>query len=310
MKKTMAILTMITLVSLTAMAKKQAPIYKVDDSYKVQLGSTALYIAVDSKENIWGILRSGEVVGISPEGKEIKRFKPEMEGSPTTIAIDKKDNITVLSTKTEKKTFKYKGRSITRSVPVAAYYSIYDKAGKKIKDGEFKGVQSASAAHYAKDKLIIADVGQRSLIFYDLTAGKIKKKTNKGIRLCCGIFDFCVGPDDMIYVASLGAFKVQPFRPSGTTGHGFGQRGRTVNDFHGCCNPVSVAILPDKSIVTVEKDTTRVKVYDSKGKTAKLVEGIQELVKGCRHIPLAVDKKGNIYLASNKSTIIKCVKAH
>ena len=144
MRKQLAILLAATLAALPLMAKTQAPAYKVDDSYKVQLRSSALYMAVDSKGAIWALLRSGEVVRISPEGKELKRFKPEMEGVPTTLALDKKDNITVLSTKMEQKTFKIKGRTITRNVPVAAYYAIYDATGKKLKDGELKGVTSAS----------------------------------------------------------------------------------------------------------------------------------------------------------------------
>jgi hypothetical protein len=85
----------------------------------------------------------------------------------------------------------------------------------------------------------------------------------------------------------------------------FGQRGKDVSDFHGCCNPVSVAFLSNGAIVTVEKDPTRIKVYSQEG--AKQIEGIQELVSGCTYIPMIVDGNDNLYLASPKKGIIKCI---
>lgn len=84
----------------------------------------------------------------------------------------------------------------------------------------------------------------------------------------------------------------------------FGKRGKEVLDFHGCCNPVSVATLSSGAIVTVEKDPTRIKVYSNKG--AKQIDGIEELVKGCTYIPMIVDNKDNLYLASEEKGIVKC----
>ena len=84
----------------------------------------------------------------------------------------------------------------------------------------------------------------------------------------------------------------------------FGQRGNTIDDFHGCCNPVSVAFLSNGGIVTVEKDPTRIKIYSKEG--AKKVEGIDELVKGCAYIPMTVDRNDNVYLASKTDGIVKC----
>ena len=41
-------------------------------------------------------------------------------------------------------------------------------------------------------------------------------------------------------------------------------------------------------------------------KQAYAIKGIDELVKGCNHIPMIVDSKGNVYLASRLKGIIKC----
>jgi len=88
----------------------------------------------------------------------------------------------------------------------------------------------------------------------------------------------------------------------------FGQRGSKPDEFHGCCNPVNVGVLTDGSIITVEKSPTRVKIFDKEGKTSTKITGLTELVQGCSTIPIAVDSKGSIYLASEeKKCVVKCV---
>jgi hypothetical protein len=103
---------------------------------------------------------------------------------------------------------------------------------------------------------------------------------------------------------NLDAFRELAFDYSGKIQYAFGKRGQSINDFHGCCNPVNVTSLTNGAIVTVEKDPTRIKVYSKSG--AKQIAGIQELVKGCRYIPMVSDSKNNLYLASAQSGIIKC----
>ena len=106
-------------------------------------------------------------------------------------------------------------------------------------------------------------------------------------------------------MANIGAFRVQSYDFSGNNIIAFGQRGNTIDDFHGCCNPVSVAFLSNGAIVTVEKSPTRVKIYSKEG--ARQIAGIEELVEGCTYIPMIVDSNDNLYLASAKKGMVKCV---
>lgn len=122
---------------------------------------------------------------------------------------------------------------------------------------------------------------------------------------CCNILDFYVRKENEILVANLASFRVDGFDYSGKRLYSFGQRGNTINDFHGCCNPVSVAFLSNGGIVTVEKDPSRIKIYSKEG--AKAVEGIDELVKGCAYIPIVTDKRDNVYIASYAGGLMKCV---
>ena len=287
---------------------KAAPDYKVDKEFKGDLKAGIRYISITPKDELCCLLSDGKVIVIDSEGKELKNFKVEAKGSPTAIAVDDKGNIYVLTTQMELKEFKRKGKTYKRQMPVGVSLSKYDKDGKSLDTKVIEGVRAAKSAQIVKDKIIIADNTQNTLFICDIKTCKVKKKVNKGIRTCCGIFDFCKDSKGTLWVANLGGFKVQGFKSTGSSSKSFGKRGKELSDFHGCCNPVSVSVLSDGSFVTAEKSPTRVKVYDSTGKNAKKIEGIEELVKGCTHIPMASDSKGNVYLASNKGKIIKCIQ--
>jgi hypothetical protein len=181
-----------------------------------------------------------------------------------------------------------------------------------MKESEFTlpELVSAKDAHFVGGKLVVGDLSRRQITYFDLSkdAAKMDSELKGEFRLCCGIFDFCPTADgNSIFVANLGAFKVQEFS-KGRKSSEFGARGSKLEEFHGCCNPVNVAALGEKFIVTVEKSPTRVKICDTKGKDAKIIEGVGELVNGCSVIPVAVDRKGAIYLASaTKRCVVKCV---
>jgi hypothetical protein len=163
---------------------------------------------------------------------------------------------------------------------------------------------TASGAKVLEGKLIVSDCNTQMLALYDAKTGKQLSKIN-GMRPCCGILDFAVNANKQLVVANLGAFRVQSFDLTGKSLMSFGKRGRELTAFHGCCNPVSVTSLKNGAIVTVEKDPTQVKIFSKEG--AKLVAGIDELVKGCSYIPMIVDGKENLYLASREKGIVKCV---
>ena len=67
-------------------------------------------------------------------------------------------------------------------------------------------------------------------------------------------------------------------------------------DFSGCCNPVNVALAPDGTVVTGEKGTARVKVYEPGGKLLAVIgpENFDPLTTAIR---LAVDSRGRIVAA-------------
>jgi hypothetical protein len=187
---------------------------------------------------------------------------------------------------------------------------VYDPAGTKVATLKLPEASSATDAHFIGGELAVGDYEKGQIVFFEVNGSEAKmvRKIDKVFRLCCGIFDFCPGSEPgTIVAANLGAFKVQNFKGTEKTGE-FGQRGEKPEEFRGCCNPVNLGLLADGSIITVEKDPTRVKIFAKDTKTCTKITGLTELVKGCSTIPIAVDSKGAIYLASDTmKCIVKCV---
>jgi hypothetical protein len=297
-----AILTCLIIFGATASAK-----YHVDGNLgKGQLG-TVSQLAIGADDTVCALENSGKVTIFNSDGTIATAFETGLSNTEA-IAVSANGNLHVLSTLTEVKKVKSGARMRKVHVPVGVECGIFDTSGKKLKTIQFDQLKSAKAARIVGNKLIVADLSSRALVFHDLETGAESMRIDKGLRLCCGIFDFCEAPDHTVAISNLGAFKVQRYSLDGKLLAEFGKRGRKIDDFQGCCNPVSAAYLTDGGILTVEKDPTRIKIYDANGQNARQIPGVEELVKGCSFIPVAVDSKGTIYLAANtKGYIVKCV---
>ena len=105
-----------------------------------------------------------------------------------------------------------------------------------------------------------------------------------------------------VLIGNMGAFSLERYSgQSGLIKFAFGKRGAAVEDFQGCCNPVSASVLPDGNLVVVEKDPSRVKIYNPHGKFLFAFSDLQALTKGCNRVSVAVDSKGRVYLGVNNA---------
>jgi hypothetical protein len=278
--------------------------YKVDKSFNGLKLTNIAYLGIFSNNNIGALKKDGTVQIIDSKGKELSSFKPEVNGEPISLAIDKNDDIYLLSCISKETTLKIRGKSVKSKAPVMVECTVFTSVGKKKNHFKCKGVVTATGAKVVGDNLIISDFRNSKLAIFTKDNGTLKKEM-RGMRPCCGILDFSVNKKNEILVANLGAFRVKAYDVNGKNILAFGKRGKDINDFHGCCNPVSVTSLSSGAIVTVEKDPTRIKVYSKDG--AKQIQGIQELVQGCSYIPMTVDSHDNLYLASPKKGLVKCI---
>lgn len=300
----------IALLSFPSLALCAAVAYKADKTIgEKELKGTPVCISIDSKDTLYVLMEDGSVALYTPDGKPAGGFKAGMSPAPTTMTVAD-GKIYLFNTKRTETTVEFRGKKIKRFVADGIGANIYDAAGTKLGEIKLPEAKSAADAHFIGKELAIGDLAKSQIVFYQIEGGegKVTRKVAKGFRLCCGIFDFCPGIEpDSIMVANLGAFKVQTFTGDKMTTE-FGKRGTAPEEFHGCCNPVNVATLADGSIISVEKSPTRVKIFDKEGKTSAKITGLSELVAGCSTIPVAVDSKGSIYLASDtKRCVVKCV---
>jgi len=276
--------------------------YAVDKTFTGDLHKDMVYLATLPNDNICALRKDGVVCIINPKGAKVSEFKSEVKGKPSAIAIDESENIYVFGSISEKKSVESRGKTYQVDSPVKVECLVFDAKGTKVRTVELAGIVTATGARVADDKIMVADTKKSTIVIYNAKTGE-KISSIEKLRTCCGMLDFSTRNNEIL-VANLGAFKVNGFDYSGKPTLSFGKRGRDINDFHGCCNPVSVAFLSNGGIVTVEKDPTRIKTFSKVGAT--VISGIDELVKGCRYIPMAVDTKDNVYLASMTGGVIKC----
>ncbi len=278
--------------------------YKVDASYDGSSYKEAKYLGSLSNGNLVALNNDKTITIIDANGKKVKSFVASKTSVPSTMGIDEKDNIFVLIPEEKEEEQNYRGKKRMVKKIVSYDCVILDTNGKTVKSYKLDGIKHATGARVANNKLMIADMGGRNIGIYNAETGVNETKI-ENMRPCCGILDFSINDKNELLVANLGAFRVQSYDLTGKQILAFGSRGTGLNEFHGCCNPVSVAYLSNGAIVTVEKDPTRVKVYSKEG--AMAIAGIDEMVKGCSYIPMTTDKKDNLYLASPTKGVVRCV---
>ena len=112
--------------------------------------------------------------------------------------------------------------------------------------------------------------------------------------------DLAVSPDGELVTVDPGRHRVQVRDAYGDVVRAFGKLGGELEDFHGCCNPVALAMTEAGDTVTAEKGlgATRVKVYDEDGELASVVAGPSAFDEPLDTSPLvldvAVDSTGRI----------------
>ncbi|GEM_PF-826684 len=281
--------------------------YKCDKSFKASQFKGIKYLASFSNGNLCAINANGTVSIISPQGKLIRKIEIEAEEIETSVAVGPDDKIYIPTQVSGKQRTRIRGRMVENTFIKKVECYVYDYMGKQLDKFELAGMKYVFGLKVHDGYIAASDIAQRLIKLYDLNT-KQEVCTIKNLRPCCMMLDFDLNHKNQVVVANLAAFRTQIYDFKGNLQATFGKRGKTLNDFHGCCNPVSVASLKSGALVTVEKDPTRIKIFSKEG--AKKIEGIDELVKGCTYIPMTVDRNENIYLASPEKGLVRCIVAN
>jgi len=143
-------------------------------------------------------------------------------------------------------------------------------------------------------------------------------ETQSGFIIPSPYFDVAMAPDGLLRVIDPGRHLIVAFTVYGDKEWSWGKATAAIEGFSGCCNPVNFAILPDGSVVTVEKGLVRVKVYDEEGRFGGVVAGPEQLEwkekqqvcntpEECqsRGFDVAVDSDGKVYVLDTVKNVVR-----
>ena len=148
-----------------------------------------------------------------------------------------------------------------------------------------------------KDALYVADAGHRVVLRCDLQGkvlGRIGEKNPdrriEGFVIPSPHFDLVMAPDGLLRVVNPGRHRIEAYTTDGELEVAWGRFGSDIEGFTGCCNPVSLAMLPDGGFVTCEKGVVRVKVFGPDGRFIGVVAGPRQLTGSAGQVCQTVDQ--------------------
>ncbi len=146
-----------------------------------------------------------------------------------------------------------------------------------------EGVHITSLAVTEKGEVFAGD-GNGQLIWHFDREGHVLGKIDyegKKFAVPQNFFPIAAAGDKLV-VGHLGRHRIETFDSEGKLVGGWGEKSRHLEGFSGCCNPVSLAMIPRGGFVTAEGGLPRIKIFDAQGKFLELVAGPEELESNAR----------------------------
>lgn len=164
-----------------------------------------------------------------------------------------------------------------------------------------------------KEHIVVADARKAAIHVVDAKTGKFVRTIGGGrtgmFAVCCGILDVALDGKGNIVVGNLGQHRVTTMPLSGRGGTNWGTPGDKPANFCGCCNPVSVALLPNGGYATTEKTIARVKVYAAGGRSLVAMAPLDGFPSECGRAQVVADGEGNVYVLNPANRSIRVFKA-
>lgn len=202
-------------------------------------------------------------------------------------------------------------------VGVRDHIEVFDAQGRRLKAWDAAGTKSwITGLALGENDLFAADSGGRIVLRYDRSGrlvGRIGEKNKErnvpGLVVPSPYLDVELAKDGLLRVNNTGRHRVEVYTVDGDFELCWGKPSAGVEGFCGCCNPISLAMLPDGSCLTCEKGLPRVKLYSSEGQFACVVAGTESFPANAKAgaarnssdgtmggLDATVDSEGRVYI--------------
>lgn len=195
------------------------------------------------------------------------------------------------------------------------HVEVFDSQGRLQTKWELLGKRAwLTALAVGESEVFAADSGNRVVLRFD-RSGKLRSRLGQkdpdrhvpGFVVPSPHLDIVIARDGLLRINNLGRHRVEAYTFDGDFEGAWGKPSLAVDGFGGCCNPISLALLPDGCFVTCEKGLPRVKIYSSQGEFESVVAGAEafpENARACSSLSdctrggmdATVDSKGRIYI--------------
>lgn len=138
--------------------------------------------------------------------------------------------------------------------------------------------------------ILLADAGE-GLIYKFHPEGRMQKIIGlpDHFRLPSPYFSLASDSESTFWVTNPGRHRVEKYDIEGNLLLYFGQHGEGPGFFEGCCNPAYVQVTPAGNVVTREKGTGRLSLFDSRGNFLRLLDDGLSLQAGSRSEPFFLE---------------------
>ena len=200
---------------------------------------------------------------------------------------------------------------------------IYNNDGLQQSEWNSLGADAViSGISLSGDNVFVADAGNKTIHRFNRDGellGKLDHADNH-FQVPAEFFSIEPGVDGTLHVVHPGRHRVETYSSTGELLRTWGERSRTLAGFSGCCNPVSLAVLPDGGYITAERGQPRIKQYTADGTFQKLLLGPEEFAAnakasrddnsaGCHSggFDVAVDSTGRVLVLDRVTAEIRLI---
>jgi DNA-binding beta-propeller fold protein YncE len=147
--------------------------------------------------------------------------------------------------------------------------------------------------------LWVADAGRRVVSELDMSGTVLREigredvnKHSPGLVVPSAHLDVAVAADGLVWINNPGRHELEAYDAQGIMVRQWGLAGEGVAQFTGCCNPTDFFLMGDR-VITAEKGTPRVKVYDGSGSLLSVVA--TDFAPNAAGIDVAADSAGKVW---------------